>query len=174
MGSLAAATQHGEQLDLFAGFDLPVAEPQRRIRCRRPAANEPRYIQLTLADPVEVLLPRVDLDEDYPVHLVVPAANCSRIGPVGPASVFDIGAAAAMADLMRRGQPEGTAPQQETHCRIAREYGSGVTKHTAMRYQDTEEWREKEERRRARQKPPKPPKQKFKTKGSRVWADAQS
>lgn len=49
----------------------------------------------------------------------------------------------------------------------------GVTRHTSVREQDTDEWAEKERARRARQKPPRPPKQKFKVKGTKTWAAEQ-
>ena len=48
------------------------------------------------------------------------------------------------------------------HRRIVRE--GDITRHIAMRVQETDEWAEKERARRARQKLPKPPRQTFKLK----------
>ncbi len=162
-----------EQLELFGCVVASALMPARRPRIARPAANEPEYHQLTLApeDGCNDLLPRLVLDEDsdYPVHRLTSAAQCGVPKDIGPASIFAAGAAACLSNLMgtiRQDQPE------PIHRRIVREAGHVV--HRSMRVQDTDEWMEKERQRRARQKPPKPPKQKFKTKGSRVWADARS
>jgi hypothetical protein len=72
-------------------------------------------------------------------------------------------------------EPDGHAsePPRPAHCRKIIRDGD-VTRHISLREQDTEEWAEKERIRRAKQKPPRPQKQKFKMKGTRAWADAQS
>jgi len=163
-----------EQLDLFGGFVASIVEVVKRQRVRRPAANEPEYTQLTLA-PEEApadILPRLVLDDDeddYPVHRLTSASQCEIPKGMGPASIFAAGAAACLSNLMGSGRQDQPEP---IHRRIVRDVGHVV--HHALRVQETQEWIEKEARRRARQKLPKPPKQKFKTKGSRVWVDARS
>lgn len=175
MARQTATMGPAEQLDLFGGFVASVVLAPRRPRAVKPAANEPVYHQLTLTpeDDGTQILPRLVLDDeeadDYPVHRLTSAAACEVPKGMGPASIFAAGAAACLSNLMgsaRQDQPE------PIHRRIVREAGHVV--HHSMRLQETQEWIEKEERRRARQKPPKPPKQKFKTKGSRVWSDARN
>ncbi len=66
------------------------------------------------------------------------------------ASAFDL----ALVDLriaVGRGQPD-----REIRRIVTRE--DGVTRHVAIREQDTPEWAERERQRRARQRPPRPPK----------------
>lgn len=161
------------QLELFGDFVAPV----------RPAANEPIYQRLALVPAVPVdLPPPLDLtDEDLEdaeidvgppafTHTLVRAADCQIPKGLGPASVFCLGAGAALAK--RHGRSRMQQSDTPVHRVIVREDGRLI--HQSIRVQETDEWKEKEERRRARQKPPKPPKQKFKTKGSRVWADARN
>jgi len=155
------------QLELFGDFVAPVHQ----------AANEPIYQRLVLVEPVE-MLPRLDLtDEDLEDvviepfrHSLVSAADCKMPKGLGPASIFAIGAGTVLPKSRSRARPSQVIA--EVHRVIRREDGRLI--HQSIRVQETDEWKEKEERRRARQKPPKPPKQKFKTKGSRVWADALS
>lgn len=165
-----------EQLELFCGLVAPIAPPVKRVRLVKQAANESTFVQLELVYVQPDILPRLevepeDLDEiqiEPFRHTVVSAADCKIPKGLGPASVF---ALANCAVINRR--PRGRAANQDAvqiHRQIIREDGRIV--HLSMRVQETEEWRLKEEARRARQKPPKPPKQKFRTKGSRTWADA--
>lgn len=175
---MAAITIAVQQLELFGGLVAPVLLPVKRPRLVRQAANEPSFVQLELVYVQPDILPRLELEpEDLDEiqiepfrHTVVSAADCKIPKGLGPASVF---ALASCAVINRR--PRGRAANQpiaQIHRQIIREDGRIV--HLSMRVQETEEWRLKEEARRARQRPPKPPKQKFKTKGSRVWADARS
>lgn len=176
MAGIAAVQRVVEQLELFGGIVAPVLLPGRKPRLVRQAANQPQYIQLELVYMQPDLLPPVewteeDLDEIQVEpfrHKVVSAADCKIPKGLGPASVFALAGATLS---QRRGRGRATRTEATTvHRNIVREDGRIV--HMSMRVQETEEWRVKEEARRARQKPPKPPKQKFKTKGSRTWADA--
>ena len=94
--------------------------------------------------------------DDYPVHSVVSAADRPSLALVAPCSVFDLAG--------HQSQPAGRAkPQPKTeqpsHAQIIRE--DGVTRHISLRYQETEQWAEKDRDRRAKQKLPRPPKQSF-------------
>lgn len=131
-------------------------------------------------------------DGDYPAHRLVSAAACDPPLTRAACSVFALGAqflskedgaeiAARqvitefmLGGLADKPPKESKKPNRHpaTQACVIRE--AGVTRHIAVRYQDTEEWAEKERERRARQKPPKPTKQKFKMKGTRQWADHQS
>lgn len=124
-------------------------------------------------------------DGDFPAHLVVSAAACEPVKTRAPCSVFAFAASQFCAERAARqvisevmygvlgDDEEPPAPRLPSHCRkIVRD--GDVTRHIALREQDTEEWAEKERARRAKQKPPRPTKQKFKMKGTRQWADQAS
>lgn len=139
------------QLQLFPSTAAP--SPQHRTPCeqRKEATTG---------------MGRKSMIDMEPVQRVVPAARSSLPPMLGARSVFDLGAA-----LMTRNTapaPEASPPPATGRI-IVRE--GGITRHIAVRPQDTPEWAEKETARRARQRPPRPSRQKFKMKGSRAWAD---
>jgi hypothetical protein len=104
-----------------------------------------------------------------PVQRVVPAAQSPLPSMLGARSVFDLGAALVKLSATPAAD---TSPPPAAGRIIVRE--GGITRHIAVRAQDTDEWAEKERQRRARQRPPRPSRQKFKMKGSRAWADQSS
>ncbi|CAN5715585.1 hypothetical protein BH10PSE18_BH10PSE18_08170 [soil metagenome] len=142
------------QLCLF--MDLPTAPPQHGRPCRQRTN--------TITDTGGG--GESDLE---PIQRIVPAAGAAVPKTLGPCSVFAMAAAPSVGPLRLATTTSGSpAPFGRI---IVRE--GGITRHTAVRLQDTEEWAEKERQRRARQRPPRPPRQKFKMKGSRAWAAEQ-
>jgi hypothetical protein len=102
-----------------------------------------------------------------PVQRVVPATSAALPRVLGTRSVFEMGASVQRGGIL----PASAFSLPARSSTIVRE--GGVTRHIAVREQDTDEWAEKERQRRARQKPPRPPRQKFKMRGSRAWAEEQ-
>lgn len=136
--------------------DLPAASSQHRRPCKQRAS--------TITDTGG------NGESDFePVQRIVPAAGAALPKTLGPCSVFAM-AAAPGAGSVRLATATSGSPAPFGRI-IIRE--GGITRHTAVRLQDTEEWAEKERQRRARQRPPRPPRQKFKMKGSRAWAAEQ-
>ena len=135
----------------------------------------------------EGLLPQVaplltetasDADDDFErpvVHRIVSAAGQPLPACLGPRSIFELYTLAdvAAAEVVAE-QPLVLAPQADRPL-VARD--AGVTRCAGAAYPSnrwTPEREEQERQRRARQKPPRPSKQKFKMKGTKTWADAQS
>lgn len=162
----------------------------RAVNMRRWRAKSRRLTVMELAHQLAIdLQPRapvwLDPDDipdegDYPTHTVVSAAGLEIPKTKAACSVFDFAASIAARQVISEfmlGADEPASRSTETsrpaHCRkIVRD--GDITRHIALREQDTPEWAEKEQARRSRQKPPRPTKQKFKMKGTRQWADAQS
>ncbi len=165
----------GGQLDLFAGFDMPVREApakakRRACTLRRVVA---KVVQLTLD-----LRARVEDAADEwverwvsrpVVHATVDAKSTRMPDTRAVASIFDMGyqvAAQEVLDGFMLQQPEpaqaDTKPakpaafQDQAHTKVTRE--PGVIRCQRLHHTDTQEWQERETARRARQKPPKPPK----------------
>lgn len=139
------------QLQLFPV--TAVAAPQHREPCKKKGE--------TAGKKGDIDLPTV--------QRIVPAAGAAMPKSLGPCSVFAMASAPTARPV--RLAPTGTSSPPPAGRIIVRE--DGITRHTAVRLQDTEEWAEKERQRRARQRPPRPPRQKFKMKGSRAWAAEQ-
>lgn len=142
------------QLQLFPV--TAVASPQHKQKCKS------RTETTTAKDRKS----EVDLE---PVQRIVPAAGASLPKSLGPCSVFAM--ASALSSKPAQAIPAPSDQPAQIGRIIVRE--DGITRHTAVRLQDTEEWAEKERQRRARQRPPRPPRQKFKMKGSRAWSAEQ-
>jgi hypothetical protein len=134
-------------------FDRPPAPVKRQIRAR-PQEDEENDDDPFVTRPV--------------VHLVVSASLAPGPQTSGIRSVFDL--AACVLAMPGRQPPAAQretrkpklplSPQEQRHGRTEREFG--VTRHVAMRHDETEEWQERERQRRARQRVPKP------TKGART------
>lgn len=112
------------------------------------------------------------------VRRIVPAAGQPLPVAMGPRSIFDLFSASeqAAAQVLEElaHQPAGQAQAQDRPM-VTRD--AGVTRAAGCAYPAnrwTPEREEQERQRRARQRPPKPRRQKFKMKGTRQWADAQS
>lgn len=178
-----------EQLELFVGLAVPEPAPRRKGKRRPRAVGMPMPIQfaIDLRERVEVDPDEIAEEGDYFAHRVVDAAACEAPKTTAACSIFalaaetgaEIAARQVITEFMLGGladkppkEPKKPKRHPATQACVIRE--AGVTRHIAVRYQDTEEWAEKERERRARQKPPKPAKQKFKMKGTRQWADHQS
>ena len=127
-----------------------------------------RQLSIDLQPRMPVLVDPDDLPEegDFPQHRWTRAAACEAPKVRGPASIWDLGASVAAAHVINeyrlrpRAAKVHTIEQQAIRpARIIRE--GDITRHVAMRVQETDEWQEKERARRARQVLPKPPKQTF-------------
>lgn len=165
MGQDATATT-GVQLELFVGLavpDAPVARRKWGRKVRRPEPALPVQLDLKEQEPVDP--DEIPEPGDYPAHWIVKAEDRPLPKGLGARSIFDLGLAAMPAQVISemmtaRTDEKPIAPMPDPiHRRVIRE--AGVTRHISMRYQETEEWAEKERARRARQKLPKPPKQTF-------------
>ena len=181
------ALELAAQLGLRAGSVAAYAPRARRPAAAALVANAPPpQIAMELRPP-PVWVDPDDIPEegDFPEHRWTRAADCEPVHTRAAASIFamaaELGAERTarqvISEFMLWPAGEPAAPvkpaRAPTLCRrIVRD--GDVTRHIALREQDTEEWAEKERQRRARQKPPRPQKQKFKMKGTREWADHQS
>lgn len=137
-----------------------------------PVATPPQRVPPADAVPCDD-----DDDEFYapPVRRIVPAAQAQAITGLGPASIFDMAAAAKAAKALRMGGRFGGAggfdpapPYAEQRATVTR--ADGVTRCTGSKYPSNrwDEAREEQERqRRARQKPPRPTKR-AKSRGRKV------
>lgn len=130
-----------------------------------------RQLSIDLQPRMPVLVDPDDIPEDgdFPQHRWTCAAACEAPKVRGPASIFELGASVAAAQVINefrlrpRAAKVHTLEQQAMRpARIIRE-GDRVI-HVSMRIQETDEWQEKERARRARQVLPKPPKQTFRLK----------
>jgi hypothetical protein len=158
------------QFELFAMSEAErVAAAQAiRRRARRPQMPASRWVQLDLLastwlnrhEPLDD-----DDEEDDPfvtaplVHRLVPAHLTPLPQTSGIRSIFDFAATVLSVPdkSKRRAPPQESQPlsiQAQRHGRTEREVG--VTRHVAMRHDETEEWQERERRRRARQRVPRP------------------
>lgn len=160
-------------------------------RRRRALSPEELAAQLVIdlqpRAPVWVDPDDVPEEGDFPEHRIVRAEDCERPKTRAACSIFalaqETGAAIAARQVISEFMLGGLAQETKkaaksprrapvTQACVIRE--AGITRHIAVRYQDTDEWAEKERIRRAKQKPPRPKKQKFAMKGTRQWADVQS
>lgn len=166
---LSADQSPGAQLELFAGLAVPEPLPRRRrTRKRRPAvAVIPIQFAIDLRERVEIDPDEIEEAGDRFTHVVVSAAECPLPKTRAACSIFSLASEFAARQVIAEfmlGQDDdeldSTPPPDPHHRRIIRD--GDTTRHISMRYQDTEEWAEKERARRARQKLPKPPKQTFK------------
>lgn len=154
------------QLELFAGLAVPELQPGKRWSRKTKGPASPLFEQLAFdLRPPPVWVDPDDIPEegDFPEHRWARAEDCETPKIRGVASVFDLAARQVIAEFMlprRRAQQEVTNDAPVIHRRIVRE--GDVTRHIAMRVQDTDEWKERETARRARQVLPKPPRQTFK------------
>ncbi len=130
-----------------------------------------RQLSIDLQPRMPVLVDPDDIPEegDFPEHRWTLAAACEAPKVRGPASIFELGASVAAAQVINefrlrpRAAKVHTIEQQAMRpARIIRE--GDTVRHVAMRVQETDEWQEKERARRARQVLPKPPKQTFRLK----------
>lgn len=171
-----AAVSQDAQLELFVGLAVPAPIPPSSMkwtRKRRPPARAfPIQFAMDLSDRPEVDPDEIEEPGDHFTHVITSATACEMPKTRAPCSIFALAAGHAADQVIsefmsprkqrEEAAPEPEAPQQDTiHRRISRSMADGITRHTAMRYQDTDEWAEKERARRARQKLPKPPKQAF-------------
>lgn len=141
------------QLLLFVDLPVPEIEPRPRVRRKRPQLTRSLWqqLQLTLVT-VRAKAAKdhdADTEYDYPAHRIVSAASLPAPAFSAPRSVFDLASFGIVSGMT-------SCPAAQVHRRVIRE--DGITRHVAMRYQDTQEWADKEQARRARQRPPKPTK----------------
>lgn len=169
------------QFELFA---MTVAERAAaaqaiRRRARQPRMPASRWVQLDLL--AQSWLNRHeplpgDEDEDDPfvtspiVHRLVPAHLTPPPETSGIRSIFDFAATVlTVPDKAKRRappvEPQPLSIQAQRHGRTVREVG--VTRHVAMRHDETEEWQERERQRRARQRVPRPS-QRARTRSSKL------
>lgn len=167
MGQDATANP-GAQLELFVGLAVPEVPLARRKwgrKVRRPEPAQPVQLDLKEQEPIDP--DEIPEPGDYPAHWIVKAEDRPLPKGLGARSIFDLGLSAMPAQVISemmatRPEEKPMAPMpDQIHRRIIRSTADGITRHISMRYQDTEEWAEKERARRARQKLPKPPKQSF-------------
>lgn len=149
----------------------------RTLTAREMAAQ--LTIDLQPRAPVWVDPDDIPEEGDYFTHRWAAAERCEAPKARGPASIWEMAYSATAAQVLDefRLRPRGAKPVEPdaVQPKLARVIRDGdVIRHVSMREQDTEEWAEKERIRRAKQKPPRPQRQKFKMKGTRQWADAQS
>lgn len=145
------------ELQLLLFVDLPIpdpASPRQRARRKRLQLFGRLWRQMELKlvprrQPRPAAEPDSDTEYDYPVHRIACAASLPAPTFSAPRSVFDL-ASFGLASGITQCQPA------QIHRRVIRE--DGVTRHVAMRYQETDEWAERERARRAKQRPPRPPK----------------
>lgn len=168
MGQEVDATP-GAQLELFAGLAVPEVQQSRRKWVRMVRKPEPDMpVQLELKEQAPTV--PIDPDEipepgDFPSHWIVKAEDRPLPKGLGARSIFDMGLAAMPAQVIAEMMDQSADEQPITpmpdpiYRRIIRE--DGITRHMSMRYQETEEWAEKDRIRRSKQVLPKPPKQSF-------------
>lgn len=171
-----AAAKPGAQLELFVGLAVPAPLPEKRLRLprnRRPSTWAiPIQFAIELTARVELDPDEIEEPGDRFTHIVTSAADCPIPKTRAPSSIFALAAEHAadhvISEVMgtrkhraAQAQEPEPAQQDQIHRRIIRSTADGITRHISMRYQETEEWAEKERARRARQKLPKPPKQTF-------------
>lgn len=156
----------GAQMELFAGLAVPeVHSPRRKWshKVRQPEPAQPVQLDLKEQEPIDP--DEIPEPGDYPAHWIVKAEDRPLPKGLGARSIFDLGLSAMPAQVISemmatRAEEKPLAPMPDPiHRRVIRE--AGVTRHISMRYQETDEWAEKDRARRARQKLPKPPKQTF-------------
>lgn len=147
------------QIDLFDREPAaPVPVPRRRFAAR--VAAFVRWVQLDLLSPSWLNRSDDEPVDDDPfviapvVHRTVLALDAEPPQTTGIRSVFDM--AAAVLSKPPRAIQKPAEPEPPRYGRTLREVG--VTRHIAMRYDETAEWAEKERARRARQKVPRPSK----------------
>lgn len=175
MGQDATATT-GAQLELFVGLAVPAPLPSIRMRLprlRRPATwGIPVQVAIDLTARAEIDPDEIEEPGDRFTHIVTSAADLPMPKTRAPSSIFALAAEHAadhvISEVMgtrkhraAHAQEPEQPKQDQIHRRIIRSTADGITRHISMRYQETEEWAEKERARRARQKLPKPPKQTF-------------
>lgn len=166
------------QLVLFPCLAVPEALPRLK-RSRHAALAVPVMViqfAIDLRERVEVDPDEIEEDGDRFVHSVVAAAKCEPPKTRAACSIFALAAEQDARQVISEfmlwpsGEPEAPAkPERVTFARRRIVRDGDVTRHIALREQETEEWAEKERVRRAKQRPPKPQKQKFKMKGTRQW-----
>lgn len=154
--------------------------PKRRRRLTAEELAAQLVIDLQPRAPVWVDPDDIPEDGDFPAHRVVSASECEPVKTKAACSIFAFAATQFCAERAARQvisevmygivDDAPQAPRLPAHCRkIVRD--GDVTRHIALREQDTPEWEEKERIRRAKQRPPRPQRQKFKMKGTRQWAE---
>lgn len=147
------------QLDLFDREPAAAAPAPRRRLAARVAAFV-RWVQLDLLSPSWLNRSDGEPVDDDPfvaapvVHRTVLALDAAPPQTTGIRSVFDM--AASVLSKPPRAAQKPAEPEPPRYGRTVRE--GGVTRHIAMRYDETAEWAEKERARRARQKVPRPSK----------------
>jgi predicted component of type VI protein secretion system len=126
------------------------------------------WVQLDLLAPAWLNRVEGEAPDDDPfvsapiVHRVVLALEAEPPQTTGIRSVFDLPAVV----LSKPPGPEKPEPAaQPRYGRTVRELG--VTRHIAMRHDETEEWQERERARRARQRVPRPSR-KARTRGKKL------
>lgn len=151
------------QLDLFDREPAAqVPAPRRRLVSR--VAAFVRCVQMDLLSPAWLSRAEDEPVDDDPfcaspvIHRVVHASRARPPQTSGIRSVFDMASSARALQLVQvhhlnSGDEEASRLR---YSRTIRE--AGVTRHIAMRYDETEEWAERERARRARQKVPRPSK----------------
>jgi len=143
------------QLLLFVDLPVPEIEPRPRVRRKRPQLTRSLWQQMELtlvavrAKAAKQADSDADTEFDYPAHRIVSAASLPAPAFSAPRSVFDLASFGIVSGITQ-------CQAAQVHRKVIRE--DGITRHVAMRYQDTQEWADKEQARRARQRPPKPTK----------------
>ena len=151
------------QIDLF-GQDA--FRQRRRAPGQGAAPAAGAWVQLDLLG--TAWLDRPDEEADDPliaapiVHRIVLALEAEPPQTTGVRSIFDL---AVVVQCMPARPEKPEAPRPERYGVTTRE--AGVIRHTARRYDETEEWAEKERQRRARQRVPKPVKR-ARTRGAKL------
>ena len=148
------------QLDLFGELAAaaPTAPSSINQPRRRPPRRAMRWEQIDILSPAWVNRAQgeaIDLDPFCAapvIHRVVHAAQARPPRTSGVRSVFDM--ATSVISKPPRASQTSPEPEPQRYGRTLRE--GGVTRHIAMRYDETAEWAEKERARRARQKVPRP------------------
>jgi hypothetical protein len=143
-----------QQLDLFNSEAFRDRRPQPAARLVAAVL----WVQLDLLSPEWLNRQEPEEVDDDPfvaapvVHRVVLALEAEPPQTTGIPSVFDP-AFVVLSKPTRPPRPEEPQPRYGVTTREV-----GVVRHTARRYDETEEWAEKERQRRARQRVPKPTK----------------
>lgn len=181
--SISIGPKCAKRRGLWAGEPLRRRKTQRTPR---PDARQADWVQMLEEGsllPVEVppqdaedVDPTLDEFELPIVRRIVPAAGQPLPETLGPRSIFDLcqagdQAAAEVLDELEH------LPGVQAQDRPMVTRDAGVTRAAGCAYPAnrwTPEREEQERQRRAKQRPPKPQRQRFKMKGTRQWADAQS